>query len=66
MAPRLPLSTLYLIRDKIKSQSFTTSRMAEEAECGKLTITNIRRHLRQFGSCQFLTPVTLHFAPGTL
>lgn len=50
MAPRLPVSKLHLIRDMIQSQSFTTSRMAEEAEYSKLTIINIRRNLRQFGS----------------
>ena len=50
MAPRLPPSKLYLIRDMIESQSLTTSQMAEEAECSKLTITNIRRNLRLFGS----------------
>lgn len=50
MAPRLPLSKLYLIRDMIESQSLTTSQMAEEAECSKLTIINTRRNLRLFGS----------------
>ena len=50
MAPRLSLSKLYLIRDMIESQSLTTSQMAEEAECSKLTIINIRRNLRHFGS----------------
>ena len=50
MAPRLPTSKLHLIRDMIESQSFTTSQMAEEAECTKLTIINIRRNLRQFGA----------------
>jgi hypothetical protein len=29
MAPRLPLSKLYLIRDMIESQSLTTSQMAD-------------------------------------
>ncbi|OQD72532.1 hypothetical protein PENANT_c242G05870, partial [Penicillium antarcticum] len=50
MAPRLPPSKLHLIRDMIESQSFTTSQMAEEAECTKVTIINIRRNLRQFGT----------------
>ena len=50
MAPRLPSSKLYLINDMIESQSLTTSQMAEEAECSKLTIINIRRNLRLFGS----------------
>ena len=50
MAPRLPSSKLYLISDMIESQSLTTSQMAEEAECSKLTIINIRRNLRLFGS----------------
>lgn len=49
MAPRLPNSKLH-IRDMIERQSFTTSQMAEEAECTKLTIINIRRNLRQFGT----------------
>jgi transposase len=34
----------------IESQSFTTSELAELAECNKLTIINIRRNLRQFGN----------------
>ncbi|KAJ5146627.1 uncharacterized protein N7515_001191 [Penicillium bovifimosum] len=50
MAPRLPLSKLHLIRDMIESQSLSTSQMAEEAECSKVTIINIRRNLRQFGN----------------
>lgn len=50
MAPRLSISKLHLIRDMIENQSFTTSQMAEEAECTKLTIINIRRNLRQFGT----------------
>lgn len=50
MAPRLPTSKLHLIRDMIESQSFTTSQMAEEAESTKLTVINIRRNLRQFGT----------------
>lgn len=50
MAPRLPPSKLHLIRDMIECQSFTTSQMAEEAECTKVTIINIRRNLRQFGT----------------
>ncbi|KAJ5471939.1 hypothetical protein N7539_008508 [Penicillium diatomitis] len=50
MAPRLSPAKLVLIRDMIESQSFTTSEMAEQAECNKLTIINIRRNLRQFGS----------------
>jgi transposase len=39
-----------MIRDMIETQSFTTSQMAEEAECTKLTIINIRRNLRQSGT----------------
>lgn len=50
MAPRLPASRLRFICDMIESKTFTTSQMAEEAECSKLTIINIRRNLRQFGS----------------
>lgn len=50
MAPRLPASKLNFIRDMIDSHSFSTSQMAEEAECSKLTIINIRRNLWQFGS----------------
>jgi transposase len=50
MAPRLSLSKLHLIRDMIESQSLSMSQMAEEAECSKVTIINIRRNLRQFGS----------------
>lgn len=50
MAPRLPAWKLYMIRDMIESQNFTTSQMAEEAEYTKLTIINIRRNLRQFGT----------------
>ncbi|KAI2681221.1 hypothetical protein DTO013E5_7825 [Penicillium roqueforti] len=50
MAPRLAPSKLHLIRDMIESQSLTTTQMAEEAECSKVTIINIRRNLRQFGS----------------
>lgn len=50
MTPRLPVSKLRLIRDMIKSQSLTTSQMAEEAECSKLTIVSIRINLRQFGN----------------
>lgn len=50
MAPRLPPSKLHLIRDMIESQSLTTSQVAEEADCSKPTIKNIRRTLRQFGS----------------
>jgi hypothetical protein len=34
----------------IESQSLTTSQMAEEADCSKPTIKNIRRNLQQFGS----------------
>lgn len=56
MSPRLPASKLHLIRDMVESQSLTTSQMAEEAECSKLTIINIRRNLRQFGSVH--APVT--------
>jgi hypothetical protein len=36
MAPKLAIWKLHLIRDMIESQSFTTSQMAEEAECTKL------------------------------
>jgi hypothetical protein len=50
MAPRLSTSKLHLVRDMIERQSFTTSQMAEEAECTKLTVINIRRNLRQFGT----------------
>jgi hypothetical protein len=39
-----------MIREMIENQSFTTSQMAEEAECTELTIINIRRNLRQFGT----------------
>lgn len=50
MAPRLSPAKLVFILDMIESQSFTTSKMAEQAECNKLTIINIRGNLRQFGS----------------
>lgn len=50
MAPRLPASKLNFICDMIDSHSFSTSQMAEEAECSKLTIINIHRNLWQFGS----------------
>jgi transposase len=50
MAPRVRSPKLRLIRDMIESQSLTTSQMAEEAECSKLTIINICRNLRQFGN----------------
>ncbi|OQD92153.1 hypothetical protein PENSOL_c044G07464 [Penicillium solitum] len=50
MAPRLVPSKLHLIRDMIGSQSLITTQMAEEAECSKVMIINIRRNLRQFGS----------------
>jgi hypothetical protein len=50
MAPRLPASKLDLIRDMIESQSFTTSQMAAEAGCSKVTIINLRRNLPQFES----------------
>jgi hypothetical protein len=40
----------------MESQSLTTTQMAEEAECSKVTIINIRRNLRQFGS--IYTPST--------
>jgi hypothetical protein len=41
MAPRLSPSKLFLIRDMIDKQNLTTSQMAEEAECIKLTIINM-------------------------
>lgn len=50
MAPKLSTWKLHLIRDMIESQSFTTSQVADEAECTKLTVINIRRNLRQFGT----------------
>ena len=50
MALRLLPSKLHLICDMIESQSLTTAQMVEEAECSKVTIINIRRNLRQFGS----------------
>lgn len=50
IAPRLSLSKLHLIRDIIQSQMLTTSQMAEEVECSKLTIINIRRNVRHFRS----------------
>ena len=50
MAPRLSPLKLVLIRDMIESKSFTTSEMAEQAECSKQTIISIRNNLRQFGS----------------
>jgi transposase len=40
----------------IESQSLTTTQMAKEAECSKVTIINIRRNLRKFGSVH--TPPT--------
>jgi hypothetical protein len=56
MAPRLVPSKLHLICDMIESQSLTTTQMAEESECRRVTIINIRRNLGQFGSVQ--TPLT--------
>jgi transposase len=50
MAPRLPPSKLYFIRDMIESRSLTTSEMAEQAKCSHRTIKNIRKNLRQLGS----------------
>ena len=50
MAPRLPHTKLYLIRDMIQSQSPTTSETAEQAECSERTIKNIRRNQQQFGN----------------
>jgi hypothetical protein len=50
MAPRLSPSKRHLIRDMIESQSLATSQMAEEADCSKPTIKNLRRNLQQFGS----------------
>jgi hypothetical protein len=44
MALRLSPAKLVFIRDMIESQSFTTSEMAEQAECNKLTIINNRRN----------------------
>jgi hypothetical protein len=41
MALRLSPAKLVFIRDMIESQSFTTSQVAEQAECNKLTIINI-------------------------
>jgi hypothetical protein len=41
MAPRLSISKLHLIGDMVESQLFTTSQMAEEAECTYPTIINI-------------------------
>jgi hypothetical protein len=40
----LHLPKLHIIRDMIESQSFTTSQMAEEAECTKLKLINIRKN----------------------
>lgn len=54
MATRLFPSKLHLIRDMIESQSLSTTQMAEEAECKKVTIINIRRNLRQVGSVHAL------------
>jgi hypothetical protein len=50
MAPRPSPAKPHLIRDMIESQTVTIFQMAEEAECTKLTIINIRRNLWQFGS----------------
>jgi hypothetical protein len=46
----LPPSKLHFICDMIQSQLLTTSQMADAAECSKLTIENVGRNLRQFGS----------------
>jgi hypothetical protein len=50
MAPRLSSGKLVLIRDNIESQSFTTSQWPNRVNATKLTIINIRRNLRLFGS----------------
>lgn len=34
----------------LENESFTASKMAEQAECSKQTIINIRNNLRQFRS----------------
>jgi hypothetical protein len=39
MAPTLPMSKLYFIRDMIHSQSLTTFQMADAAECSEKTIS---------------------------
>ena len=49
MAPNVPISKLYFIRDMIQSQSLTTSQMADAAECSEKTTKNTRRNLRLFG-----------------
>lgn len=49
MAPRLSPSKLQFIHDMMKSQSLTTTQMADAAECSDRTIKNIRRNLRLFG-----------------
>lgn len=45
MALKLLSLKLHLICDMAESQSLATSQMAEEAECSKVTIINLRRHL---------------------
>lgn len=50
MALKLLSPKLHLICDMVESQSLATSQMAEEAECSKVTIINLRRNLRHFGS----------------
>jgi hypothetical protein len=44
------IQKVHLIRDMVESRSFTTSQMAAQAGCSKLTIINIRRNLQQSGS----------------
>lgn len=46
----------------IESQSLTSTQMAEEAKCSKVTIINIRRNLRQFGSV-YATPTRIGRKP---
>jgi hypothetical protein len=46
IALRLSPSKLILNRNIIESKSFTTSEMAEQAECCKQTIISIRNNLR--------------------
>lgn len=49
MAPGLPAFELHLVRDIVESQSVSTSQVAEEAECSKLSDSTLT-------SCPLVSP----------
>jgi hypothetical protein len=63
MASRLPTSKFHLICDMVESQCFTTSQMAEEAECTNLTIINVHRNLHQFETLYVSIPESAEIEP---